>query len=113
MKMATRNNDIDFMTPDILKQLMQWIEEDNLVKFYQSKDWRKVRKLILGRDRRTCQTCFKKGNTVHHKRTVKEFPQEALVVSNLETICYKCHNREHPEKLAKYNERPFVNEERW
>lgn len=119
--MVNRNtsDELDFMTPEILAELKKWIANDEAKKLYKTKVWRNtVRKLILRRDRNargipTCQTCFRKGNTVHHKKTVKEYPELALRLSNLETICYSCHNKEHPEKLEKYNERPFVNKERW
>lgn len=111
--MVNRSADLDFMTPQILQELLKLIEEDNVKKFYKQKPWRTFRKLALRRDRNTCQDCFRKGNTVHHKKKVKEFPHLALRLSNVSTTCYSCHNKEHPEKLAPYNERPFVNEERW
>jgi len=37
---------------------------------------------------------------VHHIKHLKDFPELALVDSNLESLCFTCHNEEHPEKLA-------------
>lgn len=50
---------------------------------------------------------------VHHKKEVKDYPELALVLDNLETLCVTCHNEEH-DRLKDYKGRPnFINEERW
>ncbi|WP_088033519.1 HNH endonuclease [Evansella clarkii] len=51
---------------------------------------------------------------VHHKKEVKKFPELALVLDNVETLCVNCHNEEH-DRLAEVNNRKprFENEERW
>nr|WP_081831803.1 HNH endonuclease signature motif containing protein [Geomicrobium sp. JCM 19038] len=38
------------------------------------------------------------ANTVHHIKPRKDYPELALTSSNLESICPRCHNKEHPEK---------------
>lgn len=104
---------MNYMTPTIYKKLLVWIEEDKLVKFYQSKQWRKVRQIILNANRGRCAKCGKKATMVHHKKKVKERPDLALLTDNLEPECNTCHNYEHPEKLAPYNQKKFINEEKW
>lgn len=115
------NNDIDLMNPFILQKLLEWTKEDKMIKFYQSPSWRSARRLALKRDKEWCQSCMRsegvytKGNTVHHIKSVKKAPLLALCLSNLETICPSCHNKEHPEKFGNYQttKKEFVNEERW
>ena len=104
---------IDYMTPSILKRLIKWIEDDKLVRFYQTKEWRKVRQIILNLNGGKCAKCHKKAHMVHHLKKVKEFPLLALLITNLEPLCNSCHNEEHPEKLAATRKRKFTNEERW
>ena len=103
-----------------LNRLYALIKQDKLVKFYQSRSWRSLRLEALTRDNNECQTCKRYGKVgeaqnVHHIKTVKEFPMLALSLSNLESICIKCHNNEH-DRLNKYirKKKPkFVNVERW
>jgi len=59
--------------------------------------------MVLVRDHYLCQSCKRNGrltvaNTVHHIKELKNHPELALDMDNLETICPTCHNREHPEK---------------
>jgi 5-methylcytosine-specific restriction enzyme A len=99
--------------------IIKLIREDNLMKFYKSKEWRSLRKVALQRDHYECQSCkrkgkYRKGQNVHHMKELKEHPALALTLDNLETLCIPCHNEEH-ERLDKVNnKRPkFINEERW
>ncbi|OIK13582.1 endonuclease [Bacillus sp. MUM 116] len=71
--------------------------------FYKSAAWLNCRKIVLIRDTYLCQECLRKGkitaaNTVHHIKHLEEYPDLALDIDNLETICRPCHNNEHPEK---------------
>lgn len=80
--------------------------EDKYIKFYHSKDWQQVRKIVLDRDHYLCQVCYRQGlvtpaNTVHHIKHLRECWEQRLNLNNLETICLECHNKEHPEKGAK------------
>lgn len=86
--------------------------------FYKSKEWKAKRKEILKRDNKECQKCksrgkYYKAETVHHIKHLKEHPELALTDSNLISLCYACHNQEHPEKLKKTQRKRFINEERW
>ena len=77
--------------------------------FYRSKEWRAIRPLVLQRDNGMCVCCmerFQRGEMVkprratlvHHKKSLEEYPELALVMDNLASSCDICHNREHPEK---------------
>lgn len=72
-------------------------------KFYDSDPWQKCRLLALQRDYYLCQSCLRNklitfANIVHHIKPLEDYPELALVLNNLETICLECHNKEHPEK---------------
>lgn len=125
-----------------IARLKQLIKEDKLVKFYQCPAWRKVRSQALTRDNNECRRCKALGKVtvgprtpdptphrsaathadknkikslhVHHKKEVKDFPELALVLSNLETLCQECHNKEHDRlKIKKRERKRFNNTERW
>ena len=66
--------------------------------FLQTDYWKKVRDLVLKRDKNTCQGC---GNTkylqVHHK-TYKNHLNELENLQDLITLCRICHKNEHKQK---------------
>nr|WP_259544984.1 HNH endonuclease signature motif containing protein [Heyndrickxia oleronia] len=101
-----------------LKWLKGLIREDKLVKFYQSREWRELRLVALERDNYECQSCkrrgkYSKAQNVHHIKEVKEYPELALELDNLESICIRCHNLEH-KRLEKYvKKNKWANDERW
>lgn len=77
--------------------------------FYHSAKWKRVRAQALSRDQGMCQACmerFRQGTgirprraqMVHHVIPLEERPDLALDLNNLRSLCYECHNREHPEK---------------
>lgn len=67
--------------------------------FYASAAWQRIRRAALIRDHYLCQRCRKRpANTVHHLKPREEFPELAMTLENLQSICAICHNREHPEK---------------
>lgn len=79
-------------------------------RFYKSHEWKKKRQEILERDNFECQECKKKGLvttssdcktilSVHHKKHYKKYPILGLTDKNLITLCDRCHNKYHPEKL--------------
>jgi len=119
-----------------LQTIKRLIKEDKLVKFYQCKAWRGkngLRYEALKRDNYECQECKRKGKVttlnqdkvddkeeekkvkleVHHIKEVKEFPELALNLENLKTVCVDCHNKEH-KRLDKFiKKKKFWNDERW
>jgi len=75
--------------------------------FYHSGLWIAKRKEILKRDNNECQLCKRKGRyskaeCVHHVKHLLDRVDLALTDNNLLSLCYTCHNVEHPEKF-KYN----------
>lgn len=67
--------------------------------FYQTKAWKKKRYAILVRDNFLCRKCRRRpAKMVHHIKHFKEFPELALVDENLESLCFKCHEEQHPER---------------
>lgn len=105
------------------------IRSDKLEKFYQTEDWRELRRDVLEFFHYECQECLKKGNytkaeCVHHVNEVREHPALALsryytdLISgetkpNLVPLCNICHNAVH-DKLGEWQRKDkFTNEERW
>lgn len=71
--------------------------------FYKLAAWLKTRTFVLQRDHYLCQPCFRDqtitaATIVHHIKPREDFPELALELNNLESICASCHNKEHPEK---------------
>ena len=103
----------------MINKLYQWIEQDNLIRFYHSSKWREVRATRMKIDNFECQSCksigkYSKAEMVHHIIHVKDNPELALSLSNLVSLCNQCHNKAHPEKLKdNISKNKFMNEERW
>jgi len=95
-------------------------------KFYESKEWRRLRKAVLRDDKYECLHCKAKGyytraNTCHHINYLKLHPELALemyyknddgkVKRNLISLCHNCHERIH-EWVQKEKLEPLTIE-RW
>ncbi|OMF95085.1 hypothetical protein BK146_16590 [Paenibacillus sp. FSL R7-0333] len=68
--------------------------------FYKSTAWEKAREQALIRDNHLCQHCFKRqrltlADMVHHIKPISDYPDLALVLDNLLSLCNSCHNKEH------------------
>lgn len=64
--------------------------------FYQKAAWRRLRRQALERDHYLCQEClrqkrFTKATEVHHIKPAEDYPELALTLSNLESLCWPCH----------------------
>lgn len=94
--------------------------------FYQSKEWRRLRKEVLRADKHECQRCkslgyYTKANTVHHINYVELHPELKLeryykdadgnTKRNLISLCHDCHEIIHGYR-AKEKPAPLT-EERW
>lgn len=72
---------------------------------YSSKEWKKLRQKVLVRDRFKCVVCgvsvagFKRSRC-DHIIPVKQRPDLAFVMANIQTLCAVCDNRKHFEKLG-------------
>jgi DEAD/DEAH box helicase domain-containing protein len=62
-------------------------------------DWEKIRNIVLERDQHSCQMCRKRSSQeslhIHHKQPLRSFSSlaEANQLSNLVTLCPRCHQR--------------------
>lgn len=110
-------------------QVYQWISkliaEGRLEDFYNSPEWRKLRKEVLAEYKNECQDCKAKGyytkaDTVHHQQYVRKHPRLALsktyvfqgkVYKNLIPLCHDCHERRHGYRQKE--EKKLLTEERW
>ncbi|MCQ9215026.1 HNH endonuclease [Streptococcus sp. O1] len=72
--------------------------------FYQSKAWRYLRQQALERDHFECQWCKSEGKVtteldsvleVDHIQELEYYPEKALELDNLRTLCKECHNKRH------------------
>lgn len=69
--------------------------------FYNSVAWHKAKRQRLQMDNYLCQRCFEhKGkivaaDVVHHIKPLREYPALSLNLSNLVSLCHKCHNEIH------------------
>jgi 5-methylcytosine-specific restriction enzyme A len=100
------------------QELIQFIREDKLMKFYKSREWRTLRLEALRRDNNECQMCkdqgkYHKAECVHHIKEVKDYPMLALTLDNLMCLCNKCHNKVHDRLSIREKKKIFINEERW
>ena len=95
-------------------------------KLYESKEWRKLRRVVLADDKYECQHCkrmgvYTKSTVVHHVNYLKMHPELALekyykdddgnVKRNLISVCFLCHERIH-QWVQKEKEEPLT-KERW
>ena len=77
--------------------------------FYHTGAWKRIRIQVLERDCYFCQECLRQikagrpgkprtATMVHHIKARKEFPELALSMENLESLCNICHERLTPER---------------
>jgi len=72
--------------------------------FYSTPAWRALRRQALKRDRYQCVLCRadlrKLGSSrVDHIKPRRRWPELALVLANLRSLCATCDNRQSREKL--------------
>ena len=71
---------------------------------YKTARWKRTREKILRRDMYMCRECRRYGRLteaaeVHHIRHADAAPELFYTESNLVSLCKKCHNKQHPEKV--------------
>lgn len=77
--------------------------------FYRSAAWKRAREQALMRDLYLCQECLRRvemgkqlrprhATMVHHIKPRKLYPELALSLDNLESLCNTCHERMTPER---------------
>ena len=109
----------------VYKWVSQLISEDRLEAFYNSKEWRHLRKEVLYEHKCECQRCKAKGlytkaTHVHHVQYVRRYPRYALskiytfqgvIYINLIPLCHNCHEEVHGHRQKEKKEPLTV--ERW
>lgn len=99
------------------------IRQGDVMRFYNSSKWRKLRLKIIEKYNYECQHCKREGKVgkaefVHHIKHLKDYPELGLHEPNLIPLCFYHHELEHPERAFKGNKpdiskRPKNFEERW
>ncbi len=115
------------ISPQRLQQLIKLIEEGNEHQFYNWPEWRELQHYVsVELDHSECQECkrqgkYRRGYIVHHRKHLKDRPDLALSIYDpdtkerqLETLCKRCHELEHPESLRSFGSiKAPITEERW
>jgi 5-methylcytosine-specific restriction enzyme A len=100
-------------------------------KFYDSKEWKQLREEAKKRDNYECQECKRQGRVsidtyeysehakrkkiklvVDHIKELEDYPELALELDNVETLCVKCHNIKHG-RYFKWKVNKWAHDERW
>lgn len=110
------------ITPEKIEEL---VKEDRLHEFYNSWDWKKLRRKVLKKQNDECQICKQRGKvktatTVHHVNYVKKCPALALSETfidengeekqNLIALCHDCHEELHNYRNKRKKK---LNTEKW
>lgn len=72
------------------------------IKFYNSKEWNRVKEIVKAKDKGLCRLCLIKNeinyyNIVHHIEERAERKDLALDINNLICLCSSCHNTVHSQ----------------
>ncbi|CQR24589.1 HNH endonuclease [Streptococcus varani] len=94
--------------------------------FYTSTAWRKLRRKVLIRDHFECQWCAAEGKVtmsdqsileVDHIKELEHYPEFALDIDNLRTLCKEHHNQRHERfefrKKGKSKKKDYRDDEWW
>lgn len=63
--------------------------------FYETKEWGIRSGEILERDKHSCESCGKKTNRVHHRKSALYNPEICLDPVNLTSMCKRCEDQIH------------------
>lgn len=113
-----------------VEEINELIRMDNLIKFYREKTWVRVRKEVIKKANYECEHCRRDGklttmNTinrngkrtkmeVNHKKPLKQHPELAYELDNLEYLCIDCHNiADNKTRYLKQKKNKFYSPERW
>lgn len=82
------------------KHYNRYKRDQETQKFYDGRAWRRTREQIMMRDNGMCQHCLKENkiihaDVVHHIKYFKDYPELALDIKNLISLCHACHNKIH------------------
>lgn len=80
-------------------------------RFYWSKEWRKVREIVLDRDCHECVLCRAKGKVsmgrlvIHHIIPLRARWDLRTSESNLVALCHRCHDLVHDQGTSKHDKK--------
>lgn len=99
-----------------IEQIRSLIQTGKEKDFYKSYAWQQTAAAARKRQNNECQRCKAKGfynrcEIVHHIKPLKQRPDLAYDLDNLECLCLDCHNEEHMGKASESS--GYTNEERW
>lgn len=115
------------ISPQRLQLLIALLEDGKEHQFYNWPEWRELQQYVSEElDHCECQECkrqgrYSRGYIVHHRKHLRDRPDLALSIYDpdtgerqLETLCKRCHEKEHPESLRSFGRAvPPITEERW
>lgn len=87
-------------------------------RFYGSSQWKALRQQRLELDNYECLWCKEEGKLttrydsileVDHIKELEDFPDLALDINNLRTLCKDCHNKRH----GRFNYRESERKRKW
>jgi hypothetical protein len=109
----------DYTNKIQLSYLIRLVKNDATLTFYSMSLWQNIREKVRQRDHYECQRCaynkrlrtsIKSGDLhVHHICELEKFPELALNLNNLITVCHECHNIIHDRFQDKPPEKPTQN----
>lgn len=86
-----------------------WTTHEGRHPFYMSKEWRSLRIHILTNEP-FCRTCKAQGTLepavlVDHITDIQDDPERRLDTSNLQPLCWACHNKKTFKSRVPFNKR--------
>lgn len=109
--------------------MAEYKTKEQKAKFYNSGKWKLLRLQAMKRDNNECQICKQQGFVtidtnikreddrkkieivVHHMKEIEDYPQLALDIRNLQTLCVSCHNEIHGRTFERKSQ--VWDDERW
>lgn len=91
-------------------------------KFYASTEWKAIRQACLERDHYECQWCREQGRLttqydsvleIDHIKELEKYPDLALDIDNLRTLCKDCHNKRHDRMNYRGNRKKRKWDDEW
>ena len=82
------------------------IRKDPRRHVYRTQRWRKLRAQVMRRAGWACRPCQREGRgvraarIVHHIRPVRQAPELAFTITNLEPTCWDCHQQKHEQDIT-------------
>lgn len=108
--------------------MKEYKTQEQKLRFYRSKEWKALRLEALERDNYECQDCKAEGKVytdnhdpdkhkrldVDHIKEIEHYPELALELSNLRTLCIPHHNIKHNRFGDNQKKKKLIwDDERW